>query len=349
MDYKKIFKKAFSSVIETYPCSDHETVLKNIKEKVENIKKDQKVQRANAKEIYADLSVTNKTTKTTHAVIRTTIAAALLIGTLFGFNYLTKDSGMIDRNINKKNTRIGYQNTDNVNTADNKSDINSSNNEYEKLDVAIPDDLRYEFNGFAVEPRWCFFDGMTVHLSYDIVFNGEMSDKAPVLNVVSNDAEGTVYELNRSDERIVMKSVLLYPYAKKAVNIDFVDPYDGITYTMRIDKPETAPVLSVDTDKIVNLPVNNASKRIKHIEAACSAVAIEIDDISKEKNIAQYFDITLKLKDGTEVKAADSSDQQPNWIERSMNDKYCIRFAVEIFEPLNIEKIYVGDTLVFSN
>ena len=146
-----------------------------------------------------------------------------------------------------------------------------------------------------------------------------------------------------------MKSVLLYPYAKKAVNIDFVDPSAGITYTMRIDKPETAPVLYVDTDKTVELPGNDSSIRIKHIEAACSAVTIEIDDISKEKNIAQYFDITLKLKDETEVKAADSGDQQPNWIERAMNDKYCIRFAAKIFDPLNIEKIYVGDTPVYSN
>ena len=58
--------------------------------------------------------------------------------------------------------------------------------------------------------------------------------------MVSGEAEVTGYELNRSDNRIVLMSDITYPEARSKVEIDFVDQITGTKYTLTIESPEAA-------------------------------------------------------------------------------------------------------------
>ena len=133
-------------------------------------------------------------------------------------------------------------NADNVQPAVNENTgkmIYDSGIEWEKYSVAIPDGTRYKFNGFVVEPRWCYFDGIKVRIAYDII--GENPDISKI-NVSGNEAEVTGYELYRSEDRILMMSDLTYPEARSTVNIDFIDMADGTKYTLPIKAPECVAV-----------------------------------------------------------------------------------------------------------
>ena len=133
-------------------------------------------------------------------------------------------------------------NADNVQPAVNENTgkmIYDSGIEWEKYAVAIPDGTRYKFNGFVVEPRWCYFDGIKVRIAYDII--GENPDISKI-NVSGNEAEVTGYELYRSEDRILMMSDLTYPEARSTVYIDFIDVADGTKYTLPIKAPECVAV-----------------------------------------------------------------------------------------------------------
>ena len=133
-------------------------------------------------------------------------------------------------------------NADNVQPAVNENTgkmIYDSGIEWEKYAVAIPDGTRYKFNGFVVEPRWCYFDGIKVRIAYDII--GENPDISKI-NVSGNEAEVTGYELYRSEDRILMMSDLTYPEARSTVYIDLIDVADGTKYTLPIKAPECVAV-----------------------------------------------------------------------------------------------------------
>ena len=77
MDYKDLYKKAFSSVREAYPCSDHETALKNVIERAKKMEKRK---------------------ETRHRIIGVAGgiagAAAVLAGAVFGLKWLNDNGGL---------------------------------------------------------------------------------------------------------------------------------------------------------------------------------------------------------------------------------------------------------------
>ncbi len=107
MDYKELCKKAFSSVRETYPCSDHETALKNVKERARNMKKNGNIQQENVKEIPVDFSATKKSTKIIRTIAGIAGTAAVLTGAIFGLNWLNEHGGLREGGI-ESSTGAGY-------------------------------------------------------------------------------------------------------------------------------------------------------------------------------------------------------------------------------------------------
>jgi len=69
---------------------------------------------------------------------------------------------------------------------------------WEKYAVAIPDATRYKFNGFVVEPRWCYFDGIKVRIAYDIIGENPDISKINVSGNGARDGTRTVEGIQRS-------------------------------------------------------------------------------------------------------------------------------------------------------
>ena len=183
-------------------------------------------------------------------------------------------------------------NADNVQPTVNENTgkmIYDSGIEWEKYAVAIPDGTRYKFNGFVVEPRWCYFDGIKVRIAYDII--GENPDISKI-TVFGNEAEVTGYELYRSEDRILMMSDLTYPEARSTVNIDFIDMADGTKYTLPIKAPECVAVsaeleerstqISVDISKV---EVPGEYEFLYYIDDELQEELTETKDISETDKI----------------------------------------------------------------
>ncbi|MBR1833366.1 MAG: PASTA domain-containing protein [Ruminiclostridium sp.] len=106
MDYKELYKRAFSTVRETYPCSDHETALKNVMERAKNMKKDDNVRQVKFTEIPVTYTEPKKSTKVLHAVAGVAGAAAVLTGAVFGLKFLNEHGGL--REGGSDEIRAGY-------------------------------------------------------------------------------------------------------------------------------------------------------------------------------------------------------------------------------------------------
>ena len=109
MDYKELYKRAFSTVRETYPCSDHETALKNVTERAKNMKKDDNVRQVKFTEIPVTYTEPKKSTKILHAV-------AGVAGAVFGLNWLNEHGGLHEGGI-ETNTGAGAHDTVAINDA----------------------------------------------------------------------------------------------------------------------------------------------------------------------------------------------------------------------------------------
>ena len=116
MDYKELYKRAFSTVRETYPCSDHETALKNVTERAKNMKKDDNVRQVKFTEIPVTYTEPKKSTKILHAVAGVAGAAAVLAGAVFGLNWLNEHGGLHEGGI-ETNTGAGAHDTVAINDA----------------------------------------------------------------------------------------------------------------------------------------------------------------------------------------------------------------------------------------
>lgn len=249
MNYNDFFKSALSAAYQKNPMTDDDAFISIIKERAKEMKKEDNIRKITVTEFFVDCTEPKKNTKIVRTV--TCVAGVAVLTAVFGLNYLNEHGWLKESGSDE--FRTGYHvdvfdSTDTTETAnaediyipfnENTAEIDCiSGIEWDKYAVSIPDETRYEFDGFTVEPRWCYFYGTTVYLAYDIF--GETPDTAEI-NVVSGEAEVTGYELNRSDNRIVLMSDITYSEARSKVEIDFVDQITETKYTLTIESPEAA-------------------------------------------------------------------------------------------------------------
>ena len=95
MDYKELCKKAFSSVRETYPCSDHETAFENVKERAKNMKnREDNVRQVKFTEITPEYIKPRKSHKALNVFFGIAGTAAVLAGAVFGLKFLADNGGL---------------------------------------------------------------------------------------------------------------------------------------------------------------------------------------------------------------------------------------------------------------
>ena len=95
MDYKELCKKAFSSVRETYPCSDHETAFENVKERAKNMKnREDNVRQVKFTEITPEYIKPRKSHKALNVFLGIAGTAAVLAGAVFGLKFLADNGGL---------------------------------------------------------------------------------------------------------------------------------------------------------------------------------------------------------------------------------------------------------------
>ena len=116
MDHKELCKKAFSAVVETYPCSDHETAFNNVIERAKNMKNDVDMRQGNIREITVVHSEPRKSSRIFHAAAGIAGTAAVLSAAVFGLRYLAENGGLKEGGSDE--LRAGYsQNTAAATTA----------------------------------------------------------------------------------------------------------------------------------------------------------------------------------------------------------------------------------------
>ncbi len=216
-----------------------------------------------------------------------------------------------------------------------------------KYDVTIPENTVFVFDGFAVEPRWCTFDGMTLHMAYDVIYDDE--PPADVTNDVIVESEyGLVndgYELNRSGNRVVMKKAVFYPYVMEYVNIDFVEKNAETSKTFTVYLPQTAPSFVADTNITIPVPETVEKLRLEAVEAVSSGICLLLEGNPEYGDKTGLFDVSVFLKNGTQVKVF---TVDPYNIAVSENE-FFVGFVAEPFDPQNISEIYVNGNQIYPS
>ncbi|MBO6230077.1 MAG: peptidoglycan DD-metalloendopeptidase family protein [Ruminiclostridium sp.] len=216
-----------------------------------------------------------------------------------------------------------------------------------KYDVAIPENTRFVFDGLTVEPRWCTFDGMTLHMAYDVIYDDE--PPADVTNdVIVGSEYGLVndgYELNRSGNRVVMKKAVFYPYVMEYVNIDFVEKNTETSKTFTVYLPQTAPSFVADTNITIPVPETVEKLRLEAVEAVSSGICLLLEGNPEYGDKAGLFDVSVFLKNGTQVKVF---TVDPYNIAVSENE-FFVGFVAEPFDPQNISEIYVNGNQIYPS
>ncbi len=354
MDYKELYKKAFSSVTETYPCSDHETAFRNVTERSKAMSKTERAKQMTFADDYAEYAKSKKPHTALKVVGGIAGTAAVLAGAVFGLSWLNEHGGLKGPDV--QGAGEGYNETTSSENDATSGGMFLTQSDKDLLEgnaypaVDIPEGTRYDFNGFYVEPRWCTFDGMTLLLAYDIVYEGEMP--SDIDNSVRIESEGGLisgYLLNRSDSRVVMKASVYYPGIVHSTKVDLVSEADGTRYTFTADIPEGVHLFSADllgTD----IPINDTgiTKKLIHIDASSSGISLTFENKPEERGIAAQLEpkTIIKLTDGTEIRPTGIISAQ-DWYERQEGDKLYIRFITQSFDPSDIDEIRVNDIIVY--
>ncbi len=350
MNYEDFFKKAFADIGKDNSCPDHETIMNDVLERAKRMEKS-KVKRH----------------RILGAAAGTAAAVAAVGGSVLGLNFLNEHGGL------KEGGNAAYHgevteaaeypdittNTLTDNIADDLDNMGVENHIYnrtEETEVALPEGLKYEFDGFTVEPRWCTFDGMTLHMAYDVISSGTLPEDVDSLVSLYGGAyecTQTSNESNRSWNRALIYATVCYAHMNNEVSVSFVEPeyfeddkLDMLTEkaaetAFTVTRPDTAHSFSADTGMVkVKLTYAEDIVNVAHVDATYNAVSFKLGVTEELRNIALLygFEPVIRLTDGTEIKPF--SGQVP--FEFATDYGLYIRFMVDTFDPAMIEEIYVN-------
>lgn len=353
MEPKALFDKALSEVSEKYTFSPDREIVNNIMERAKSMEK----HKQNRHRVLT-------------AAAGTAAAFAVIGGSVLGLNYLNEhgglkeggsaayheDSSTAPEDPSAVTTQTDLELTDNI--ADNLDNMGVENHLYNKTDeteAALPQGLKFEFDGFTVEPRWCTFDGMTLHMAYDVISDGTLPEDVDTL--VSLYA-GPYYcthtsnESNRSGNRALIYATICCARMRTELSVSFVEPkyfeddmldmLPGKTAetAFTVTRPDTAHAFSADTGLAkVKLTYAEDIVNVEHVDATYNAVSFKLKQTELRNIPLLYgFEPVIRLTDGTEIKPF--SGQVP--FEFEADDGLYIRYMVDTFDPAMIEEIYVN-------
>ncbi len=205
----------------------------------------------------------------------------------------------------------------------------------------IPEGTKYEFENCTVEPKWYTYDGMTLNISYDITYKGEIPDfpsdtgiYLTTSDIYDGLAGGNVGDI-RDGKRTVRTKVMLNSI-KDPCELTFSDGRQSYKFTAEL--PQNANVLNAETNSRVTLDDGN-NIYIKRINASKTAVSFLCDADRR----SDPPDVTIRLKNGTEI----HEDMKASWAEPILRDVW-LRYQFNGVDPKNIAKIYFGNSLVYG-
>lgn len=162
MDHRKIFEEAFSDIETRYPFSDERTVVDNVLERAENMKKTDNNDNRDVKELY-EITVPNIPARKSRAPliagIATLTAAAAGIGFFAGGSYMAANMPDGAPAASPLSGAAYSQTAEQTSTA-----LLLEPSEVYK-------DMVYYFEGFSVQVLDASFDGMTLDIYYDIIYD----------------------------------------------------------------------------------------------------------------------------------------------------------------------------------
>lgn len=162
MDHKELYKKAFSVVRETYPCSDHETAFNNVKERAKNMKKEATADNSSHPgliEITPVRAEPKKGIRIIQAVVGIAGAAAVLAGAVFGIRYLNEYGGLKEGGSYGPGAASGGAAAQNVYKA-------TSPDNAEHIDISELAGKQFEFSTHTVTVERAEYDGQFVIMTY---------------------------------------------------------------------------------------------------------------------------------------------------------------------------------------
>ena len=283
MDHKELCKKAFSAVVETYPCSDHETALKNVKERAKIMQNDVDMRQENIREITVEHSEPKSSTKIFHAAAGFAGAAAVLAGAVFGLRFLAENGGLKEGGSDE--LKAGYsQNTAAATTTNEEQPefttifqaySNTDDSGYVKVDqrYGIGDDITVHLKGYK-------FDGTWAKIYYDIIYKEE---------IIGGEIYGIAPKETENGHNESLEYAINANYAYCTANYRLDTPADSVEVEFGINNDPQSQLFGItmfkSTDKIdepiattavyMTTPDNNDTP----VETVETTVTTEVSDV----------------------------------------------------------------------
>jgi|GEM_PF-5448479 len=283
MEIKEFFDSNFSHILEDCSCPDHKTSFNEILERAKKMEKS-KENRHRLSGIAAGIVGT----------------AAVLAGAVFGLNWLNEHGGLREGGIESSNG-AGYHDT--------AADTTYTQPEVTMTPVIVPEDFVYRFNGFTMKPRHYNYDGMTLELTYDIIYDNGISDNSENdielrvfggnVKVNPQDTTQLLFKRDNTAELMwkhtsleVLESLEIWimPGSESAISSDMTGQYK---FTVGI--PEDSPYLSVDTDKAIGKAETDTAK-LTHFNICKNTVGFVVEDYPISD---PAFEAVINYTDGT--------------------------------------------------
>lgn len=205
----------------------------------------------------------------------------------------------------------------------------------------IPEGTKYEFENCTVEPKWYTYDGMTLNISYDITYKGEIPDFPSDTGIWVTTADiydglvgGDAGDI-RDGKRTVRTKVMLNSI-KDPCELTFSDGRQSYKFTAEL--PQNANVLNAETNSRVTLDDGN-NIYIKRINASKTAVSF-LCDADKRSDPPG---VMIRLKSGTEI----HEEIRASWSEPILHDVW-LRYKFTGVDPKNIAEIYFDGVCVYG-
>ena len=347
MDYKELYKRAFSTVRETYPCSDHEKALKNVMERANTMtKKEENVRQVKFTEIPVTYTEPKKSTMVFHAVAGVAGAAAVLTGAVFGLKFLNEHGGLKER-------------TDITTGAAYNDMVKSEYPEYTMPHEIIPENIEFHFNGLTVKPMEYVYDGLTLQMTYKMtypdavpedfenditlrMFDGNSIHSAEKLSVISKNGNTATLVWSQTGVEVKQsREVRFIPTKEELMPIETAAQEALGSCAVTVNLPDDSPIYTLEPKMLTYIFDEDEIHRIKKVNICKFTAEIVVD--SPEPVPDNYIkDIKIIMKDGTELHP---TNDQKTLDAFGMNDKneHYYAYSLPGIAPDTVDKVYINN------
>ncbi len=231
MDYKMFFRKAFSDIREYHSCPDDVTIVNDILERAEKMKKDNNYETAYGSQAYEVQTSPVKPRKALSVFAGIAGTALLLTGAVFGLNWLN-EHGILREGGIESSTGAGYSS----NAGTTAADANDSGFDYIFQSFSIQRPLKtFDFDGFSVNIMKYEFDGKKFNLYYNVIYDEDFelsrSDRGMCLSIDHNNGiaghgfDNTISETDREEDHVMSWELLIQDGRCTSYDMSFIPSY----------------------------------------------------------------------------------------------------------------------------